>query len=61
MKLKAAFFEDISETTEHTGRAGVPEALQRGRPGSERSADQPESPSCCPCHKEVPADRIRYG
>ena len=31
MKLKAAFFEDISETTEHTGRAGVPEALQRGR------------------------------
>ena len=29
MKLKAAFFEDISETTERTGRAGVPEALQR--------------------------------
>ena len=34
MKLKAAFFEDISETTERAGRAGILKTLQRGRPGS---------------------------
>ena len=36
MKLKAAFFEDISETTERAGRAGILKTLQRGRPGSQR-------------------------
>ena len=35
MKLKAAFFEDISETTERAGRAGILKTLQRGRPGSQ--------------------------
>ena len=58
MKLKAAFFEDISETTERAGRAGILKTLQRGRPGSQRGADQPEPSAGRTCGQKIPAVRI---